>query len=131
MISKWSNLLRALTGTCFFFFFNFRSNICSKVNYGSFLFASTSSTLRNYLNSLLSVFACSEVEYVCLFIEIRSRQLAGKFLPKHISNSHNSILISFLSLSTHWRYVSIVLPILAFTPCTITPFSSLFLLPPK
>jgi len=39
-----------------------------------------------------------EVECVCPPIEIRFRQLAGKFLLKHVSNPHNSIFSLFLSL---------------------------------
>ena len=77
-----------------------------------FFFTSASRTHRNKLNALLTSClrtaigalqsmpnVCLEVECVSPPIEIRSRQLAGKFLLKHISSSYNSIFTSFLSLS--------------------------------
>jgi ribonuclease HI len=140
-ISKWSNLLRALAGTWWgahpsSLLLIFKSIIRSKVDYGSFLFTSASRTQRNKLNALLTSCLrtvigavrsapniCLEVECVCPPLEIRARQLAGKFLLKHISNSHDSIFKMFLSLASNWRYVPKTLPILASIAFSIKPLT--------
>jgi len=113
-ISKWSNILRALAGTWWgahpeSLLLVYKSIIQSKFDYGSFLFSSASRTQRNKLNALLTSCLrtvigavrsapniCLEVECVCPTLETRSLQLAGKFLLKHTSNTHNSIFVSFV-----------------------------------
>jgi hypothetical protein len=103
-ISRWSNFLRATTGTnwgshpsCLQTIFN--AVIRSKADYGSFLFASAAHTHRKKLNSVISSclrtiigslsstpLVSLEVECACPPIELRSRQLAGKFLLKCLSS---------------------------------------------
>lgn len=149
IISKWSNLLRALAGTWWgahpsSLLLVYKSIIRSKVDYGSFLFSSASRSHRNKLNAMLTSCLrtvigavrsapniCLEVECGCPPIEIRSRQLAGKFLLKHISSSPNSICNKFSSLATRWRYVPKTLPILASIAFSINHFSSSIILPQK
>jgi len=120
LVTKWSNLFRALAGTWWgahssSLLLIFKSIIGSKVDYGSFLLVSASRTLQK-LNSLLTsclrtvigvVFSmpnvCMEIELLCPPIEIRSQRLAIKFMLKYITNRQNSIFKSFLILSTRWR----------------------------
>jgi len=149
IIYKCSNLLRALAGTWWgahpsSFLLVFKSIICSKVDYGSFLFGYAFRTHRNKLNAMLTFYLrivigavrsapniCLEVECVCSPMGIWSRQFAGKFLLKHISNSPNSIYKKFSSLATRWRYVPKTFPILASIAFYINHFTSSVFLPQK
>ncbi|XP_050525071.1 uncharacterized protein LOC126896384 [Daktulosphaira vitifoliae] len=139
-ISRWSNLLRSIAGTWWgshpsSLLLIFKALIRSKVDYGSFLYASASTVHRKKINSLLA--ACLrtiigavystpnmslEVECVCPPIEIRSRYLAYKFLLKQISSPAKLIFHCFHSLSSLWRYVPKTLPLLASISTTLIPY---------
>jgi hypothetical protein len=109
IISRWSNLFRATASTnwgshpsCLLTIYY--SVIRFKADYDSFLFAFASITHRKKLNSIMSsclrtiIWAISssplashEVECACLPLELRSRQLAGKFLLKCLLSNYHTL----------------------------------------